>query len=105
MRHVYVISINPELEAKLDSYQELKGYETRSEGAMKLLKMGLNYEDDIAKLKSEIDNQSNINQIHIPCFVCHKPLPINESDDDPIYKDIKKRYSKIRRHATCKEPD
>jgi len=38
MRHIYTVSIDADLEKELDEYQKSKGYQTRSEGAIQLLK-------------------------------------------------------------------
>jgi hypothetical protein len=101
MRHIYTVSIDTELEKKLDSYQEENGFETRSEGAIQLLKKGLRYDTDMKQLQDEVNAlKSKPNEIHIPCSVCKKPMSVRETIDDPIYKDIKDRY-KNWGHSRC----
>lgn len=93
------------LEKRIDSYQEEKGYETRSEGAIQLLKKGLRYEEDVLALKSEISKLKNRpNEIHIPCSVCGKPMTIGETNNDPIYKDMRAKY-KNWGHSSCIESE
>jgi hypothetical protein len=102
------VSIDTELEKELDSYQESMGYHTRSEGAIQLLKKGLNYDKAVENLNSEIKKLKEMNsklsetqnQIHLPCSVCRKPMTIEESDDDPIYKNMKEQY-KDWGHSSC----
>ena len=96
MRHIFTVSIDEDFEKEIDSYQRTMGFNTRSEGAIQLLKKGLRYDNDIKEL------QSKQNQIHLPCSVCGKPFTISERDDDPIYKDMKTTYSKWA-HGDCTE--
>ena len=96
MRRIFTVSIDTDLENEVEEYLKTKGLETRSEGAVQLLKKGLRYEKDIKEL------QSKQNQIHLPCSVCGKPMVISESNDDPVYKDIKKTYSNWG-HSDCVE--
>jgi len=49
MRHIYTVSIDTDLERELDEFQKSKGYHTRSEGAIQLLKKRMQYD---SKLKS-----------------------------------------------------
>ncbi len=110
MRRIFTVSIDTELENEIENYLKAKGIETKSEGAIQLLKKGLRYEEDASKLKSEIQRMSeenedlrkNQNSIHLPCSVCGKPMTIRESDDDPMYADMKKRY-KDWAHGSCIE--
>lgn len=110
MRRIFTVSIDTELENEIEDYLKAKGIETKSEGAIQLLKKGLRYEEDASKLKSEIqrlseeneDLRKNQNSIHLPCSVCGKPMTIMESDSDPIYNDMKKRYANWG-HASCIE--
>ncbi|MGP6220504.1 hypothetical protein [Caldiplasma sukawensis] len=110
MRRIFTVSIDTELENAIEEYLKTKGIETKSEGAIQLLKKGLRYEDDVSNLKSENERlkreneqlKKDQNSIHLPCSVCGKPMTIRESDDDPIYKDMKKRY-KDWGHSSCIE--
>ena len=110
MRRIFTVSIDTELENEIEDYLKAKGIETKSEGAIQLLKKGLRYEEDISKFKSEIqklneeneDLRKNQNSIHMPCSVCGKPMTIKESDDDSIYNDMKNTY-KNWGHAYCIE--
>ena len=105
MRKIYTVSIDTDLEREIDDYQKNKGYETRSEGAIQLLKKGLKYESEIDSLQKRIKElEVKQNQIHLPCSVCGKPMTIRESDDDPIYKDMKKKY-KDWGHSSCIEQE
>lgn len=94
MRRIFTVSIDTDLEKEVEEYLKTKGLETRSEGAIQLLKKGLRYDNDIKEL------QSKQNQIHLPCSVCGKPFTISERDDDPIYKDMKDKYSNWG-HSSC----
>jgi hypothetical protein len=96
MRRIFTISIDPDLENEVEEYLKTRGLETKSEGAIQLLKKGLRYDNDIKEL------QSKQNQIHLPCSICGKPFTISESDDNPIYKDMKTTYSKWA-HGDCTE--
>jgi metal-responsive CopG/Arc/MetJ family transcriptional regulator len=108
MRHIFTISVNPDLEKELDDYQKAKGYETRSEGAIQLMKKGLLFEKSVNELKAENEKLRNkiedlknrTNSIHLPCSICGNAMEIKESDDDLIYSDIKKRY-KNWAHSSC----
>ena len=101
MRHIYSVSIDTELEKRIDGYQEENGFETRSEGAIQLMKKGLKYDNDVSTLQAEINTLKNrAYEIHIPCSVCGKPMSVRESNDDSIYKDIKTRY-KNWAHGSC----
>lgn len=101
MRHIYTVSIDTDLEKQLDEYQKSKGYETRSEGAIQLMRRGLRYEPEIESLQKRIKElESTQNEIHLPCSVCGKPMSIEESNDDPIYKDMKQRYKNYG-HSNC----
>ena len=110
MRRIFTVSIDTELENEIEDYLKAKGIETKSEGAIQLLKKGLRYEEDASKLKSEIqrlseeneDLRKNQNSIHLPCSVCGRPMTIRESGDDFIYNDMKKTY-KNWGHASCIE--
>ena len=103
MRKIYTVSINADLESEINSYQKNKGIETRSEGAIQLLRKGLKYDSEIDFLQNrvkELDDKQN--QIHLPCSVCGKPMTIEENDDDPIYKDMKYKYKNYA-HKSCVE--
>ncbi|MEM3431656.1 MAG: ribbon-helix-helix domain-containing protein [Candidatus Micrarchaeia archaeon] len=101
MRHIFTVSIDTDLEKEIDEYQKNKGYETRSEGAIQLMRKGLMYDQNIEALNKRIKElESKQNQIHLPCSVCGKPMTISESQDDPIYKDMKTRY-KAWAHSSC----
>lgn len=103
MRRIFTVSIDTDLEKEIDEYQKNKGYETRSEGAIQLIKKGLRYDSEIESLKKRIKElESEVKQIHLPCSICGKPMTIRESDDDPIYKDMKIRY-KNWAHSSCIE--
>ncbi|MGP6207906.1 hypothetical protein ACNF42_07775 [Cuniculiplasma sp. SKW3] len=110
MRRIFTVSIDTELENAVEEYLKAKGIETKSEGAIQLLKKGLRYEEDVSNLKSEIERlkaenerlKLNLNTIHLPCSVCGKPMNIRERDDDPVYSDMKKRY-KDWGHSSCIE--
>jgi Fe2+ or Zn2+ uptake regulation protein len=53
------------------------------------------------KLRKDIEYlKTKTNTIHLPCSVCGKPMEIKESDEDPIYSNIKKRY-KDWAHSSC----
>jgi len=56
VRHIYTVSIDADLEKELDEYQKSKGYQTRSEGAIQLLKKGLQYDSKIKEPKKKIKN-------------------------------------------------
>lgn len=101
MRHIFTVSIDTELERELDEYQKRMSFQTRSEGAIQLLKKGLRYDTEISNLLNEIKNlKSKPNEIHLPCSVCGKPMKIKETDDSSIYKDMKTTY-KNWGHSTC----
>jgi predicted RNase H-like nuclease (RuvC/YqgF family) len=108
MRHIYTVSIDADLEKELDEYQKSKEYQTRSEGAIQLLKRGLQYDSKIEELKAENEKlkeeieelKEETNTIHLPCSVCGKPMNIRESKDDPIYSDVLVRY-KNWGHNSC----
>ena len=101
MRHIFTISVDSELEKEIDDYQKNKGYETRSEGAIQLFKKGLKYDSEIDSLQKRIKElEVKQNQIHLPCSVCGKPMTIRESDDDPIYKNMREIY-KDWGHGSC----
>jgi hypothetical protein len=110
MRHIYTVSIDTNLEKELDEYQKAKGYETRSEGAIQLLKKGLVSESIVNELKAENEKlreeieslKKKLNAIHLPCSVCGKPMTIMESKEDPIYKDMLIKY-KGWGHSSCIE--
>ena len=110
MRRIFTVSIDTELEKEIENYLKAKGIETKSEGAIQLLKKGLRYEEDVSNIKSEIEILKKENErlkldqntIHLPCSVCGKPMTIRETDSDPIYSDIKKRY-KDWGHSSCIE--
>lgn len=110
MRRIFTVSIDTELENEIENYLKARGIETKSEGAIQLLKKGLRYEEDVSNLKSEIEKlkreneklKNEQNQIHLPCSICGKPMTIRESDGDPIYSDMKKRY-KNWAHSSCIE--
>jgi len=110
MRRIFTVSIDTELENEIESYLKARGIETKSEGAIQLLKKGLRYEEDVSKLKYETqrlneeneDLRKNQNSVHLPCSVCGKPMTIRESGDDPIYNDMKKTYENWG-HASCIE--
>jgi len=53
MRHIHTVSIDTDLERELGEYQKSKGNQTRSEGAIQLLKKGLHYDSKIEELKAE----------------------------------------------------
>ena len=61
MRHIYTVSIDTDLERELDEYQKSKGYQTRSEGAIQLLRKGLQYDSKIEELKAE-NEKLNVNK-------------------------------------------
>jgi len=108
MRHIYTVSIDADLERELDEYQKSKGYQTRSEGAIQLLRKGLQYDSKIEELKAENEKlkqeieelKKETNTIHLPCSVCGKPMNIRESMEDPIYRDMLVQY-KIWGHSSC----
>jgi hypothetical protein len=103
MRHIFTVSIDPELEKEIDEYQRNMGFQTRSEGAIRLLRSGLKYQSDIESLQGQIKAlEGKPNAIHLPCSVCGKPMTISESDDDPIYNDMKGKY-KNWGHTSCTE--
>lgn len=103
MRRIYTISVPEELGDKLEEYQKANGFETQSEGAIRLIKRGLQYDQDIEVLQKKIKElEAMQNQIHLPCSVCGKPMTVKESNDDPIYKDMKERY-KNWGHSGCIE--
>lgn len=105
MRRIFTVSIDAYLENEIDNYQKNKGYETKSEGAIQLLKKGLKFDSEIESLQKRVKElEAKQNQIHLPCSVCGKPMMITESDDDPIYKDMKKKY-KNWGHASCIEQE
>ena len=105
MRRIYTVSIDTDLEREIDDYQKNKGYETRSEGAVQLLKKGLKYDSEIDSLQKRIKElESKQNQIRLPCSVCRKPFTISESDSDSIYSDMKKKY-KNWGHSSCVEQE
>jgi len=108
MRQIYTVSIDTDLKRKLDEYQKSKGYQTRSEGAIQLLKKGLQYDSKIEELKAENEKlrreieslKKEKNIIHLPCSICGKPMTIRESKNDPIYNDMLVRY-KNWAHNSC----
>lgn len=101
MRHIFTVSLDAELEKRIDGYQEENGFETRSEGAIQLMKKGLRYDNDISGLQKEITQLKNRpNEINLPCSVCGEPMNIRESDDDPIYKEMKTKF-KNWGHSSC----
>lgn len=105
MRKIFTVSIDADLENEIDNNQKNMGFETRSEGAIQLLKKGLKYDSQIDTLQKRIKEIENSkNQIHLPCSVCGKPLTIMESNDDTMYKDMKKKY-KNWGHSSCIEQE
>ena len=60
MRRIYTVSIDTDLEREIDDYQKNKGYETRSEGAIQLLKKGLKYDSEIDSLQKKIKEGKEI---------------------------------------------
>jgi len=61
MRHIHTVSIDTDLESELDEYQKSKGNQTRSKGAIQLLRKGLQYDSKIEELKAENENLMYIN--------------------------------------------
>lgn len=110
MRHIFTISIDTELEKQIDEYQKAMNFQTRSEGAIQLLKKGLKYDSyaeeskkEIGRLQEDLKKLKNKpNQIHLPCSVCGKPMTIFEANDDPIYKSMKTEF-KNWGHSSCIE--
>lgn len=101
MRHIFTISVDSDLEKEIDGYQSRMGYNTRSEGAIRLIKKGLEYDSEIGKLQDRIKElEDKQYQIHLPCSVCGKPMTIGEGKEDPIYKDMKDRYKNYG-HSSC----
>lgn len=101
MRHIFTVSIDTELEKQLDEHQKNMKYETRSEGAIQLMKKGLTHDEEIESLRKRIKElESMQKQIHLPCSVCGKPMSIQESNADPIYMDIRKKYANWG-HSSC----
>jgi hypothetical protein len=89
------------LEDELNSYQKNRGYQTRSEGAIQLLKRGLKYDSEIESLQKRTKElEGKQNQIHLPCSVCRKPFTVYERIDDPVYKDMKNTYANWG-HSSC----
>ena len=108
MKKINKVSIDTDLKRGLDEYQKFKGYQTRSEGAIQLLKKGLQYDSKIEELKAENEKlrreieslKKEKNTIHLPCSICGKPMTIRECKEDPIYKDMLVRY-KNWAHSSC----
>ena len=103
MRHIFTVSIETDLETLIDDYQKNKGFQTRSEGAIQLLKKGLKCDSEIESLQKKMKElEGKQNQIHLPCSVCGKPFTISERIDDPIYKEMRATY-KNWGHGSCVE--
>ena len=45
MRRIFTVSIDTELENEIENYLKARGIETKSEGAIQLLKKGLKHRD------------------------------------------------------------
>lgn len=108
MRHIYTISIDTDLEEQLEKYKTEMGYNTRSEGVIRILKRGLKYDNTVEELKKEnelLDEKvkelgDKPAQISFPCSVCGKPMNITQDKDNPMYKAMKK-YFKDWGHSKC----